>query len=149
MSLDLSHTSPYLLNINIGSKYYMFISFIKHISCTIQTNSVSFHQPNVWKKIESVHVCLVLKICLIIVIWSGTRNLENLLLFPQKQPWTILSRICAPLNCEPKIIRMRPTSGLLLITESIIASLTYLFINQIKKYSAHAWLVLKHVSHYY
>ena len=52
----------------------------------------------------------------------------------------ILSTICVPLNCEPKIIRTRATLGLLLTIESSIASLTCysfyalilsLFINQI------------------
>ena len=43
------------------------------------------------------------------------------LFFP---PFTILSTIFVPLNCEPNIIRMRATLGLLLIKESSVASLT-------------------------
>ena len=59
--------------------------------------------------------------------------------FPLRQPLTILSTICVPLNCEPKIICMWTALGLLLITESSIASLAcysfyapilYFFINQ-------------------
>ena len=46
--------------------------------------------------------------CPIIAIWGGTRNLENLLLFPRREPLTILSRICAPLNCDyPHAVHFR------------------------------------------
>ena len=74
--------------------------------------------------------------------------------FPLRQPFTILSTICVPLNCEPKIIPMRTTLGLLLITESSIASLThYSFyaLNSvsfhqphIKKYGVHVVLITQH-----
>ena len=41
-----------------------------HKTCPIQTNSVSFHQPNIWNKIESVHVCLVLETCVPLLLYE-------------------------------------------------------------------------------
>ena len=113
MSL-LPNISAHLLklNINIGSKYYTFVSFIKHVPFQlIRYLFIQIYE----KKKYSVHVCPNI---LLLLHEVGPENLENLLLFPLKQPFTILSTICVPLNCEPKIIRMRPTLGLLLITQS-------------------------------
>ena len=80
-----------------------------HKRCPIQTNSVSFHQPNIWKKIVHIFVSFLKQTSYYLLYEGGNRNLENLLLFPLKQPFTILSTIWVPLTCEPKIIRMRPT----------------------------------------
>jgi len=151
--------SKHFLSISFDAAWLIayFTAFIKHKhwiqiwhvcllhkTCPIQTNSVSFHQPNIWKKIESVHVCLVLKTCVPLLLYEVGPEIWKIYCFFRwnREPWTILSTICVPLNCDPKIIRMRPTSGLLLITESNIASLAcysfyvlilYLFINQISK----------------
>ena len=61
MSL-LPNTSPLLLNINIGSKYYaMFVLFLKHTP--LKLILYLFIKKKIYKKNDSVHVCLVLKTC--------------------------------------------------------------------------------------
>ena len=59
MSL-LPNTSPLLLNINIGSKYFaMFVSFLKHTP--LKLILYLFINKIYIKKNDSVNVCLVLQ----------------------------------------------------------------------------------------
>ena len=74
MSLVPNNTSRHLLNINTGSKYFaMFVSFLKHAP---------------------------LKLILYLFM---NQILDNLCLFPRRQPFTTLSAICVPLNCEAEM----------------------------------------------
>ena len=62
-------TSEHLLKCK--HKYWIQILHVclLHKRCPIQTNSVSFHQPNIWKK-DSVHLCLVLKTNVLLLLYE-------------------------------------------------------------------------------
>jgi len=106
--------------INIESKYFNTCFCLIHKIYSIQTNSVSFHQPNIYKK-YSVYVCLLLKKCVPFLLYEVRPEIWKMYncFFPLRQPLTILSTICVPLNCELKIIRMQ-CPILLLITSACL-----------------------------
>ena len=97
MSL-VPNTSPHLLNINIGSKYYaMFVWFLKHTPLKL----VLYTFMNQIYEKYTVHVCLVLKkTCVPLWLWRRWgQKFGQFIPFPPKETFTILSTICVPLNC--------------------------------------------------
>lgn len=65
----------------------------------IETNSVCFHEQ-IYEK-YTVHVCLVpKKTCVPLWLWRRWgQKFGQFMPFPPKETFTILSTICAPLNC--------------------------------------------------